>query len=381
MNDYLKMLASLKVTVALFGMSIFLVFAGTLAQVDNGIWHVMDSYFRCFITWIDLGVFFPRKWDISFTFPFLGGWALGLLLMLNLTAAHITTFKYNKKRIGIILIHAGIAIMLLSEFFTGLAAVESRMVIKEGSWSNYTQSNRLYELAIKNPKTKELVSVPVSMLADSSEVTDEQLPFDLKVKEFYENAALMPVVKGQHNLATAGSGLALYAVEKPVTTGVDTEQSVNAPSVYVQIGDKTYLVSLYLKEQLLDYKGTEYEVSLRLKRYYKPYKMTLEDFSHDKFVGTEIPRNFSSKILLENSETGEKRNVLIYMNNPLRYNGETFYQSGFLPDNSGTILQVVYNPVWLWPYISCAVVSLGMMWHFGLGLYKFTKRKTNEVKV
>ena len=32
------------------------------------------------------------------------------------------------------------------------------------------------------------------------------------------------------------------------------------------------------------------------------------------------------------------------MNNPLRYNGETFYQSSYLPGDGGTILQVVRNP-------------------------------------
>ena len=42
------------------------------------------------------------------------------------------------------------------------------------------------------------------------------------------------------------------------------------------------------------------------------------------------------------------------MNHPLRYQGETFYQSGVLGLGKGTILQVVRNPGWLIPYISCA---------------------------
>jgi len=32
------------------------------------------------------------------------------------------------------------------------------------------------------------------------------------------------------------------------------------------------------------------------------------------------------------------------MNNPLRYHGETFYQSGFKPGDQTTILQIVTNP-------------------------------------
>jgi cytochrome c biogenesis protein ResB len=42
----------------------------------------------------------------------------------------------------------------------------------------------------------------------------------------------------------------------------------------------------------------------------------------------------------------EDREVLIYMNNPLRYAGETFYQAGFDErDERVTILQVCETPV------------------------------------
>ena len=49
------------------------------------------------------------------------------------------------------------------------------------------------------------------------------------------------------------------------------------------------------------------------------------------------------------------------MNNPLRYDGETYYQSGFdRNDARVTILQVVRNPSWLTPYVACILVSLGL---------------------
>jgi hypothetical protein len=67
------------------------------------------------------------------------------------------------------------------------------------------------------------------------------------------------------------------------------------------------------------------------------------------------------------------------MNAPLRYRGETFYQQSWLKDArgaaNGTVLQVVRNPGWLLPYISCAIVCLGMMIHFGLNLTKFLERR------
>ena len=42
----LKPLASLKITVVLFLMAIFIVFAGTLAQTEKDIWEVVHQYFR-----------------------------------------------------------------------------------------------------------------------------------------------------------------------------------------------------------------------------------------------------------------------------------------------------------------------------------------------
>ena len=98
-------------------------------------------------------------------------------------------------------------------------------------------------------------------------------------------------------------------------------------------------------------------------------------FQHDIYAGTDIPKNFSSRILLERPETGEKREVLIYMNNPLRYGGETYYQASFDQDNQGTILQVVHNPSWLTPYFSCVLVGIDLVVQFAIHLLGFTTKR------
>ena len=63
------------------------------------------------------------------------------------------------------------------------------------------------------------------------------------------------------------------------------------------------------------------------------------------------------------------------MNNPLRYGGFTFYQSGFDRDNQGTILQVVRNPSWITPYIACLIVGAGLTIQFLSHLIPFLKRR------
>jgi hypothetical protein len=138
----------------------------------------------------------------------------------------------------------------------------------------------------------------------------------------------------------------------------------------------TWLVSpLLLRPQTFSHGGRSYRVELRSERYYKPFSLHLVEFRHDKYPGTEIPKNFSSRVRLLRPATGEDRDVLIYMNSPLRYEGETFYQASFDVDNQGTVLQVVRNPSWLTPYFSCVLVGLGLMVQFGQHLLEFARRQ------
>ncbi len=65
------------------------------------------------------------------------------------------------------------------------------------------------------------------------------------------------------------------------------------------------------------------------------------------------------------------------MNNPLRFAGETFYQSGLNEISPGvdmTILQVVTNDGWMIPYVACMIVAVGMLAHFMIALLRFLNR-------
>ena len=73
--------------------------------------------------------------------------------------------------------------------------------------------------------------------------------------------------------------------------------------------------------QTFTHEGHTYALSMRLRRQYLPYAFTLKQFRHDVYPGTDIPKNFSSLVRLQNPARGEDRDVLIYMNQPLRYDG------------------------------------------------------------
>jgi hypothetical protein len=114
---------------------------------------------------------------------------------------------------------------------------------------------------------------------------------------------------------------------------------------------------------------------MRPRRQYLPYSITLKKFSHDVYPGTDIPKNFSSLVHLSNPGRGEERDVLIYMNQPLRYDGKAFYQASFGKGDTLSILQVVENPGWLLPYLSCTLVTLGLLLHFSLSLRRGVRRE------
>ena len=73
---------------------------------------------------------------------------------------------------------------------------------------------------------------------------------------------------------------------------------------------------------------------------------------------------------LTDAGAGDDRDVLIYMNSPLRHGGLTFYQASFGKNDTLSVIQVVRNPAWTLPYLSCLLVALGLLWHFGVMLRK-----------
>lgn len=411
----LKVLASLRLTVVLFSLSLLIVLFGTLAQVDDGIWTVVDRYFRSAFVWVPFQLFFPRARTVPGGFPFFGGWLIGAALLVNLLAAHLVRFRLTWKRSGILVMHTGVVILLLSELVAGVGQVEARMTIAEGETVNYVELSRRIELAItdlSNPDTELVVVVPGSRLKDKTTISDEHLPVDIEVVEFMPNSSLQEPSsrnKPEDMIASADGRLHALVPARP-GAGVGTNQREDAPAARIVLHDKktgqslgSYMVSLWfhpnfvLRQKSLQFpqqtvtaNGKTYRVELRPERVYKPYALKLYEFRHDKYMGTETPRNFSSLVQLIEPSRNEDREVLISMNEPLRvYDGDpvlkkcdTLYQSSFLPQKEsgmrGTVLQVVRNPGWLMPYIACILVTLGMVFHFGLHLIQFLARRAAQ---
>jgi len=381
MRRTIDLITSLKLTIVCLAAAIVLVFAGTLAQVHFGLNVVQERYFRGWFVW------WPPEAH-GFKIPvFPAGHLIGGVLLINLIAAHVRRFRFTWSKLGIHLTHAGLIIMLAGGLLTDLLAVESHMRLGRGETKNYAEDPRGMELAVIDTSDKEfdqVTAIPEGLLRSGGTIEHNSLPFRLVVRHFFQNSRLHmlnePGVK-LTPIANRGPGAQIGVEAVPRATGPDERDVVAAAVEVVPANGKslgTWLVSDALgAPQTFDCAGKSWRLEMRAARYYKPYSVTLQKFTHEKYAGTEIPKNFASSVTLIDPDKATNRDVLIYMNHPLRYRGDTFYQAGFQKDDSASILQVVHNPGFVTPYVACVVVAAGLLVQFGSHLIGFShKRRT-----
>lgn len=95
------------------------------------------------------------------------GLTIRVLLFVNLVAAHAVRFKLSAKRVGIIVTHLGVILLLAGEFVTGAFADEGNMSIDEGKSSNFVEDIRTAELAVidkTDPTSDIVIAIPMAQL-------------------------------------------------------------------------------------------------------------------------------------------------------------------------------------------------------------------------
>lgn len=406
-NSFWKFFTSLRLTVVLLGLAVVLVFLGTVAQVNEGLWNAQTRWFRHVIVTRVAG----DPWWVPPVFP--GGYLIGIMLLLNLIAAHIKRFKFTWRQAGINLTHLGVILLLVGQLATDMLSRESNIFFNEGEAKSFSEDAREWELAfIKSvdDKKDEVVAIPTAMLKPGAELRDPKLPFPVTVRNFWPNSELSfraPTQQNSPPLTDKGIAKDWDFTAQAEVKGMDQR---NMPTAVVDLGERgTWVVPSWASEarviegvkegykrsvgpdvassiaatlavpQEIQTDGGSWRMALRSTRYYKEFSVKLLNTTHDVYPGTNIPKNYQSRVEVNNPANGEKREVDISMNNPFRYEGLTFYQSQMdrftRPGFSG--LQVVRNPSWLTPYLGCFIVGLGMCWQFFYHLNGFiSKRRT-----
>jgi ABC-type transport system involved in cytochrome c biogenesis permease subunit len=306
------------------------------------------------------------------------------------------------RRGGNVLIHLSIGLLMLGQFIFGDRQIEEQIVLSDGETTNMAIRPDEVELVLIDPSNDQLdrvIAVSEKALRNSASrkqrIVDDALPFEIAVKDFYENSDIVSVKDspaGHKNLATTGLGTQAMALNREKIGGAKEGQ--NLPSAYVELfkpGSReslgVHLVTSVLSSKAADLvsgQSAEYQMSLRMRRTYKNYDVVLKDVERRDYAGSNTVRDFSSEVSIVPRDGGEALDGRIWMNNPMRFRGETFYQSSFTPSwkspngKDTTGLQVVKNAGWLIPYIACAFACLGMLSHFGTTFARFASRFDRE---
>lgn len=297
-----------------------------------------------------------------------------------------------RRKGGIVLVHLGIAMLMVNELYVTLTNVEQRMAIAEGETVSHAVDIRSTELIVADTADRsavQLTTLPASLWKNGQAVSDEQLPFRIRCLRFEANTEITPVGSSQ-NLANHGIGTRFEIQPNRVTAGTDSRQVADMAGAYLQLEDKatgadlgTWLVSQILYEEGMfdevEVGGKKYLLGLRFRHYYKPYAIKLLDAIQENYVGTSTPRHFESKFELTDSTRGiTDKEMRVYMNNPMRYGDETFYQASMDRLPSGreyTVLQIVKNRGWMIPYVACMFVVVGLLAQFGSVLLGYLDKR------
>ncbi len=360
-------------TAAVFGaVSLFLVFTGDAYRIpDPGlriVWQLTKS----------LGV--------------------GVVLLTGLTILF-------GQRGGNVLIHFGVGLLMLGQFIFGDAQREERMSIVEGQQTSVVAEIDSVELVIidRSPEDGDrVVAFNQHLLRESAtsgrELTADGLPFSIRIDKWMENSSIrqraQPPASDSEEAKMTGL-IKDWDVEEAGKAGGATSQSNISSAYYTLINkaDKSeigrYLASQWLSDEhvvsmklyeKIEAASKTYEIGLQFRRNYKDYTVTLDDVVLEEYTNTAIPKDYSSYITIKDKDGNVLQDGRVWMNSPLRFRGETFYQSNYTARSDSsygveqTVLQVVTNAGWLIPYVSCVLVGMGMLFHFSGTFARFAMR-------
>ncbi|MFK7839473.1 MAG: cytochrome c biogenesis protein ResB [Bdellovibrionales bacterium] len=331
---------------------IILLIIGTITQRWIGLYEAHQTYFASFIIWAG-------------PVPLPGGYIILGLLALNLTAKFLLKSEWSLKKSGIILSHLGTLVILIGGLITSIKAEERYIVLPEGAESAfaYHYTNRNF-MIFKDEQ--EIARLPYKTI---NQWDFSALPFDIRILQTCDNCKILKREESEsYNKNRNYAGMAKFMALKE--TAPLKEPEANLTGFELEIigsdeGDGQYIAFDGMPKPIeFQSLGSTYTAIFGKDQAILPFSIYLKDFVKDDYQGTSMARNYHSDIIIKDGES--EFETRIEMNKPLRYKGLTFFQSSF--DNSEdigeiSILSVVQNDGWLFPYIGTIILGFGLLIH------------------
>ena len=182
MKKIIPLLSNPKILVFTIFWLMILVVLGTLAQADIGLYGAQQKYFSSWIMWLK---FFPTP----------GGRLTLLVMFINLSFFILKPSFWSFKKIGIIIIHSGVLLLLIGGGLTAWFSSEGMMAIEEGRSSNFIFNSYKKELVIANTNKDdydEFIVISDKLLEKEEIIESSKIPFTIEVIDYFLNCASAP---------------------------------------------------------------------------------------------------------------------------------------------------------------------------------------------
>jgi hypothetical protein len=372
LHNIYKIISNPKIFVYTVLWLMVLVFFGTIAQKDIGLYASQMKYFSTY-------------YFILFDYIPLPGGRLTLIIMtVNLASSLFKKNLWKMKKVGVIILHIGGLLLLVGGGVTAQFSSEGNMVINEGENVDFVDDYHRMELCLVNISLEDSLEYIVfddELLSEGQIINYERLGVKIEIISRIENTRIQ-------NRVTLGDSIYKGFLKEFVLLPKepDKENTQNRPSIIFRVrgsdNNSDGIYGLFLGQRdldIFDFKENQYFTEFRRERSYLPFSIELLDFKKVLHPGTNVAKSFSSEINLIESKV--PRRVLIQMNEPLRHQGYTFFQASFIEelDGEATVLAVVKNYGRLFPYISSIIMSIGSLVHLMVNLPKMIKKKPIQI--
>ncbi|MCS5597646.1 MAG: cytochrome c biogenesis protein CcsA [Alphaproteobacteria bacterium] len=307
-----------------------LLIVGTVAQKEMGLYAASKLFFAGPAAWALLGLL---TFCLTLKFLFASPWSWG--------------------RSGIILSHLGALILLYGGGLTALTNEEGYLIVPEGQQSRTILDYHARSLVLLKDGQIHAEWDAHNLMAGHvlSGVDD----IDIYIKSYCANCDITRRENVQEN--AFGMAAQVQLSEKPS----EKRNEENISGVTFSVNNVEYILFDGFTKPL-DIAGYELIYGRTQRRL--PFTVELVDFERDLHPGMQMARGYSSDIIVHDGDVNWP--VKIEMNKPLRYKGYTLFQADFVEPAEGpssTILAVVKNKGWIFPYIGTLIMALGLLIH------------------
>ncbi len=310
-----------------------LLVAGTVAQKYVGLFTATKLFFSSFILWIG--------W-----LPLPGGAAALAILFVNLTAYFIVKSQWKMPALGSTVTHLGVIVLLLGGLVTLVNKQEGFIILRHGQQADafYDYDTRYFSVE-KNGKMIHQISFDQLKENQSILLPDGE---SVNIRHAYPNSMI-----------TENGTL------KQIDTRLEEETNQAGLVFDVTVDNKkfSFLTTEFLQNQPhLTTKAGRHQFSLHRLSRNLPFGLRMSALRQDRYPGTEMAKSYETQFdVIEKDHEWPAHTA---MNDPLRYQGYTFYQASVLTLPNGeqaSVLNAVKDIGWLFPYAATALISIGLL--------------------